>query len=145
MSYGSIQFNMFTQSRKYTEGMFTHGMKSNVCWRRFVTATDWIPPPTALLDMFFASGQVVEVLALPLHRHPAQLSSPQVLPQCICRLHLFTFCQSCLLNIVLILSKCLLSLDWPATLPFFPSAIFLCFPDSECWIKLVLPPLQYNL
>ena len=37
------------------------------------------------------------------------------------------------------------TLGWPVTLPFFPSAIFLCFPDSECWIKLVLPPLQYNL
>ena len=27
----------------------------------------------------------------------------------------------------------------------FPSAIFLCFPDSECWIKLALPPLEYFL
>jgi len=37
------------------------------------------------------------------------------------------------------------SLGWPVTLPFFPSAIFLCFPDSECWIKLALPPLEYFL
>ena len=37
------------------------------------------------------------------------------------------------------------SLGWPVTLPFFPSAIFLCFPDSECWIKLALPSLVYFL
>ena len=37
------------------------------------------------------------------------------------------------------------SLGWPVTLPVFPSAIFLCFPDSECWIKLALPPLEYFL
>ena len=37
------------------------------------------------------------------------------------------------------------SLGWPVTLPFFPSAIFLCFPDSECWIKLALPSIVYFL
>ena len=56
--------------------------------------------------------QVVEVLALPLHCHPGQLSSPQVVPQCIGRLHLFAFCQSGLLNIVLLLDEPLLSLDF---------------------------------
>ena len=56
--------------------------------------------------------QVVEVLALPLHCHPGQLSSPQVVPQCIGRLHLFAFCQSRLLNIVLLLNEPLLSLDF---------------------------------
>jgi len=38
-----------------------------------------------------------------------------------------------------------LSLGSPVTLPFFPSAIFVCFPDSGCWIKLLLPPLLYFL
>ena len=28
---------------------------------------------------------------------------------------------------------------------FFPSALFLCLRDSECWIKLVLPPLLHFL
>ena len=37
------------------------------------------------------------------------------------------------------------SLGWPVTLPFFPSAIFLCFPDPECAIKLALPPFVYFL
>ena len=46
--------------------------------------------------------QGVEFLALPLHCHPGELNSPQVLSQSICWLQVFTFCQSSLLNYVLL-------------------------------------------
>ena len=101
--------------------------RQQIMMARFVTATDWIPPPTPVWYVFCLravhnsliyinwsdhSGvfgllahvpgqlllQVIEVFALPLHCHPGQLSSPQVVPQCIGRLHLFAFCQSRLRN-----------------------------------------------
>merc|ERR1719370_2484350 len=75
--------------------------------------------------------QGVEVLALLLHSHPGQLSSPQVLSQSICRLQFFTLRQSSLLNKVLLFNKLLLSLDFllkisPAPLPLL-SIGFSCF------------------